>query len=59
MDNCYNPAGTSLRYCGERYDTDLEMYNLRARYYDPSSGRFNQRDTFEGVNQDPQTRTRT
>jgi RHS repeat-associated protein len=27
----------------------------RARYYDPSNGRFNQRDTFEGSNFDPQS----
>jgi RHS repeat-associated protein len=47
--------GSSLLYCGEQYDTDLQMYNLRARYYNPSNGRFNQRDTFSGSNDDPQT----
>lgn len=31
------------------------MYNLRARYYRPSMGTFNQRDTFEGNNDDPQS----
>jgi hypothetical protein len=31
------------------------MYNLRARYYDTTTGRFNQRDTFSGYNDDPQS----
>lgn len=46
---------TSLLYCGEQYDSTLEMYNLRARYYNPSNGRFNAMDTFEGDNFDPQS----
>src|SRR5262249_38959096 len=46
---------TSLLYGGEQYDPALKMYNLRTRYYDPSNGRFNQRDTFAGINSDPQT----
>jgi YD repeat-containing protein len=36
---------TSLLYTGEQYDTNAEMYYLRARYYDPLNGRFNQVDT--------------
>jgi RHS repeat-associated protein len=55
LDNSYNPTATSLRYCGEQYDATLGMYNLRARYYAPSTGRFNQRDSFEGSNDDPQS----
>jgi RHS repeat-associated protein len=50
-----SPAETSLLYCGEQFDPALQMYNLRARYYDPSNGRFNQRDTFEGDSFDPQS----
>jgi RHS repeat-associated protein len=46
---------TSLLYCGEQFDEDLEMYNLRARFYDPNNGRFNAMDTFKGNNQDPQS----
>jgi RHS repeat-associated protein len=46
---------TSLLYCGEQYDLTLQMYNLRARYYNPANGRFNQRDTFLGNNFDPQS----
>jgi RHS repeat-associated protein len=48
-------AATSKLYCGEQYDSNLHMYNLRARYYSPSSGRFNQRDTFGGNSEDPQS----
>ncbi len=46
---------TPLLYCGEQYDEDLAMYNLRARFYNPSNGRFCQRDTFEASNFDPQS----
>jgi RHS repeat-associated protein len=46
---------TSHLYCREQYDVALQMYNLRARYYSPSNGRFNQRDTFAAPNEDPQS----
>jgi len=48
-------AETSMLYSGEQYDSTLKMYNLRARFYDPSNGRFNARDAFAGNNSDPQT----
>jgi RHS repeat-associated protein len=48
-------ASTSLLYCGEQYDSTLKMCNLRARYYNPANGTFNQRDTFAGNNSDPQS----
>lgn len=48
-------AETSLLYCGEQYDSNLQMYNLRARFYDPSNGRFNAMDTFKGNHFDPQS----
>jgi RHS repeat-associated protein len=48
-------APTSRLYCGEQYDSALKMYNLRARYYDPSNARFNQMDSFAGNNEDPQS----
>ncbi len=34
-----------FRYCGEYYDVETETYYLRARNYDPSTGRFTQQDT--------------
>jgi len=49
------PATTTKLYCGEQWDSTLGMYNLRARYYDPANGRFNQRDVFAGNNFDPQS----
>jgi RHS repeat-associated protein len=49
-----NPETTML-YCGEQYDTTLKMYNLRARYYNPSNGRFNAMDSHMGNKYDPQS----
>jgi len=40
-------------YCGEQYDSDLGMYYLRARYYQPQTGRFWTMDTDEGNYFDP------
>ena len=34
-----------FRYCGEYLDFETGSYYLRARYYDPSIGRFSQQDT--------------
>ena len=40
-----------FRYCGEYYDSEIEQIYLRARYYDPSLGRFTQSDPArDGVN---------
>jgi RHS repeat-associated protein len=50
-----NQPETSLLYCGEQIDVDLQMYNLRARFYSPSSGRFNAIDSFAGNDFDPQS----
>ena len=33
-----------FRYCGEYFDVESGSYYLRARYYDPSIGRFTQED---------------
>jgi RHS repeat-associated protein len=33
-----------FRYCGEYYDAETETYYLRARYYSPAGGRFQQED---------------
>lgn len=38
---------------GERFDSDLGLYYLRARYYDPYIGRFRTRDPFEGMLEQP------
>jgi RHS repeat-associated protein len=41
-----SPAATEILYSGEQHDPDLQMYNLRARYYNPAAGRFGQGDPF-------------
>ena len=38
-----------FQYAGEERDKETELYYLRARYYDPRTGRFMQRDPFAGV----------
>ncbi len=40
-------------YRGERFDTDLGLYYLRARWYNPATGRFMTRDPYEGSIYDP------
>lgn len=44
-----------FRYAGEQHDSNLGLYYLRARYLDPTSGRFKSADTFEGNPYDPGT----
>ena len=41
------------RYCGEYYDKETEEVYLRARYYQPSVGRFITRDTYTGESDEP------
>ena len=50
-------AGNRVRsFCsGEQYDSDLGLYYLRARYYNPSTGRFMSRDPEEGAHTDPRS----
>jgi RHS repeat-associated protein len=38
---------------GEQYDSDLGLYYLRARYYNPNTGRFLSRDPLDGNAIDP------
>jgi RHS repeat-associated protein len=42
-------------YRGEQIDSDLGLYYLRARYYNPASGRFLSRDPEDGKPIDPKT----
>lgn len=41
-------AQNAFQFTGEQFDPELEQYYLRARYYDPATGRFISRDPFEG-----------
>ncbi|MBI2498331.1 MAG: hypothetical protein HYV75_10620, partial [Opitutae bacterium] len=40
-------------YRGEQFDADLGMYSLRARFYNQSTGRFWNQDSYEGSSGDP------
>jgi RHS repeat-associated protein len=44
---------TNYLYTGQQYDPTTELYSLRARYYDPSVGRFMSRDTWAYDYQNP------
>jgi RHS repeat-associated protein len=44
---------SNLGYNGEYYDTDLGLIYLRARFYNPSTGRFLNRDPYQGALEDP------
>ena len=48
-------SDNSYRYTGEQYDSGLNQYYLRARYYDQRVGRFSQMDIWVGQIQDPVT----
>lgn len=43
----------AFRYCGEYYDAETGTIYLRARYYNPTTGRFISRDSYAGKNEDP------
>ncbi|OGX61530.1 MAG: hypothetical protein A2189_00925 [Paenibacillus sp. RIFOXYA1_FULL_44_5] len=43
----------SFKYAGEQYDSESGLYYLKARYYDPSVGRFINEDTYEGQINNP------
>jgi RHS repeat-associated protein len=56
--NKINQTGTTPNnylYRGEQYDQDLALYYLRARYYNPATGRFMSRDPEDGKAKDPKT----
>ena len=44
-----------IRYAGEYYDEESGLYYLRARYYDPTIGRFISKDSVEGDITNPLT----
>jgi RHS repeat-associated protein len=46
---------SGLGYNGEYYDADLGLIYLRARFYAPTTGRFLNRDPYQGAFEDPQS----
>jgi RHS repeat-associated protein len=56
--NSFTKSGTTPNnylYRAEQYDSDLGLYYLRARYYNPATGRFLSRDPDEGKYWEPAT----
>jgi RHS repeat-associated protein len=56
--NSFTKSGTTPNnylYRGEQYDSDLGLYYLRARYYNPATGRFLSRDPNAGFIDEPAT----
>jgi RHS repeat-associated protein len=56
--NSFTKVGTTPNnylYRGEQYDPDLRLYYLRARYYNPLTGRFVSMDPENGIVTDPRT----
>jgi RHS repeat-associated protein len=54
--NTLSSSGTTTNnylYTGEQFDRNLGEYYLRARYYNPSEGRFTGRDPFDGMLEEP------
>jgi RHS repeat-associated protein len=49
------PTPNNYLYRGEQYDPDLGLYYLRARYYNPATGRFLSRDPEDGNEFDVKT----
>ena len=45
--------GNPYRYAGYMYDSETELYNLNARFYDAKLARFMQEDTYLGDHNDP------
>jgi len=42
--------GNAFRYAGQYFDTESGTYYLRARYYNPNTGRFTQQDAWANAN---------
>jgi RHS repeat-associated protein len=51
--NIDNNDTNVFRYCGEYFDKETSTYYLRARYYDPTIGRFITEDSYTGKDSDP------
>jgi RHS repeat-associated protein len=46
-------VASAFQYQGQYLDSEIGLYYLRARYYDPTSGQFLTRDPIEAVTQQP------
>ncbi|RIE03934.1 polymorphic toxin-type HINT domain-containing protein [Cohnella faecalis] len=55
IDTQSETVDNMFKYAGEMYDKETGLYYLRARYYDPSIGRFISKDSYEGDLANPLT----
>jgi len=46
-------SSNAIRYSGEYMDSETGLYYLRARYYDPYTGRFTSEDSYWGEDENP------
>ncbi len=53
LDYQYGAVENDYLFTGEQYDNNVGFYYLRARYYNPSIGRFQNMDTFPGMQFEP------
>jgi len=51
--NISDSDSNPFRYCGEYFDSETGTIYLRARYYNPTIGRFISRDSYAGRKSDP------
>ena len=51
--DCQHSVSSYSQLPGEQYDSDLNLHCLRARYYNPATGRFMSRDRADSDVQDP------
>jgi RHS repeat-associated protein len=51
-------SSSEFQFAGQQDDSETGLIYLRARYYDPSVGRFTSRDPVPGFDSDPQTLNR-
>ena len=49
----FETSANDYLYAGEQLDRHLGLYNDRARYMNPNTGRFWSMDSFEGTDEDP------
>jgi RHS repeat-associated protein len=47
LKNSTGTTANNYRYTGQQFDSLTGLYSLRSRYYNPSEGRFNSRDTWQ------------